>query len=188
MLKKESLSNSRRIYKTGILYDFPSCERIRYSYFKRAVKNKLMNTYGYYVGGQRCGYIVTSEENGVVFISYLAVNKDLRDQGYGTKMMEEIAKYFAARKYLVLEADSPVGITDKRELDIISRRENFYYKNGFKQFENTEYCLYGVNYDLLVHTLALKNIEKHEVIENIEKIYEKIGCNMKYFDVKVIED
>ena len=139
MLKKENLSNSRKIYKTGILYDFPRIERISYSRFKRAVKNKLLDVYGYYEENKRCGYIVVSVENGAVFLSYLAVGRDCRSHGYGSKMIKEIVEYFSDRKYLVLEVDSPSGITDEQELEIINRRKNFYYKNGFKQLENIEY-------------------------------------------------
>lgn len=188
MLKKENLRDAKMIYRTGILHDFPSVERIRYSRFKRAVKNKLMNVYGYYVECQRCGYIVTGEENGVVFISYLAINKNFRGQGYGAKMIEEIVKYFADRKYLVLEADSPLGITDEQELETINRRKNFYYKNGFKQLENIEYCLFGVRFDLLVYELGLRNVMNYEAIDAVRKIYTKFGVNMKYFDVKIVED
>lgn len=188
MLKKENLSNSRKIYKTGILYDFPRMERISYSRFKRAVKSKLMNVYGYYEKNKRCGYIVVSEEDGAVFFCYLAVKRDCRNKGYGSKMIKEIVEYFSDRKYLILEADSPFGITDEQELEIINRRKNFYYKNGFKQLPNIEYCLFSVNYDLLVYELSSNGVTNYEAIESVRKIYSKYGVNMKYFDVKIVEN
>lgn len=186
MIKKEELKEAKYIYRTGVMRDFPIAERIPYSRFKRAVKNKIMKTYSYFVDGKRYGYVVTLEEDGVVFLSYLAIEKDYRDQGYGSIMLKEIYEYFKGRKYIIIEADSPIGIKNKKELDIINRRKNFYFRNGFEEIKNVDYRIFGVRYDILVYKLNCKEVTSKDAAEMTKKMYSKITYNMRFFHIEAI--
>lgn len=186
MIKKENLKEAKFIYRTGIMRDFPIAERIPYSRFKRAVKNKIMNVYSYFINEKRIGYFVTIEEDGVIFISYLAINKEYRNMGFGSKMLNEFYEYFKTKKYIVIEADSPEGISDQNELDIINRRKKFYFKNGFEQLSGIDYCIYGVRYDILVYKLSCKLVTNTDAIEVIKKMYSKITYNMRFFHMETI--
>lgn len=186
MIKKEKLKESKYIYRTEIIRDFPRAERIPYSRFKRAMKKKLMNTYSYYVDDKRFGYIVTIEEQNVIFISYLAIRKDSRDKGFGSKMLKEIYEYFKDSKYIIIEADSPEGIKNENELEIINRRKKFYFKNGFEEIKNLEYCIYGVKYDILIYKLNTKEVTNIEAADVTRKMYSKIARNMNIFHIKAI--
>ncbi len=55
------------------------------------------------------------------FIEHVAIRKDLRERGLGTKLMKKIL----GRKMMVLETESP-------KIRIARRRVNFYNRNGFK--------------------------------------------------------
>lgn len=184
MIKKVELNEAKYIYRTGVMRDFPIAERIPYSRFKRAVKNKTMKTYSYLVDEKRYGYIVTLEEDGVVFLSYLAIEKDYRNQGYGSKMLEELYEYFKDRKYIIIEADSPIGIKNEKELDIINRRKKFYFRNGFEEIKNVEYRIFGVRYDILVYKLNCKEVTAKDATEMTKKMYSKITYNMRFFHIE----
>lgn len=186
MIKKEKLKVAKYIYRTEIMSDFPRAERMPYARFKRFVKNNILKTYSYYIDGKRYGYIVTMEEDGVIFISYLAIKKEYRNMGYGTKMLKEIYKYFKNKKYIIIEVDSPERITNEKELDIIKRRKNFYFTNGFEEISGIDYCIYGVKYDLLVYKINSKEVSNKDGIEITKKLYSKIASNMNFFDLKVI--
>lgn len=186
MIKKENLKISKNIYLTGIIKDFPRLERIPYSRYKRALKNKSMHAYGYYVNNKRYGYIVTLEEDNVVFISYLAVNKNFRDKGFGSTMLKEFIEFCEKKKFIIIEVDSSAGIIDEKEINIIKKRNNFYYKNGFEEIKNTNYSIYGVKYDLLVYKINSKEITNKDAIEITKKCYEKIARNMKYFILEAL--
>lgn len=166
--------------------DFPKAERIPYSRYKRAIKNKLMYAYGYYEENKRCGYVVTIEEDGVIFISYLAIRDDIRDKGYGTRMLKEFIEYYKNKKYIIIEADSPEGINDKSELEIIEKRKRFYYKNGFEAVPDIDYCIYGVKYDLLVYRINYNEVTNKDAIDITRKLYSKIASNMQFFHLKTI--
>lgn len=184
MIKKEDLKQAKYIYRTGIMKDFPMTERIPYSRFKRAVKNKLMRVYGFYVENKRYGYIATLEGQNVVFISYLAIDKNSRDKGFGSKMLKEIYEYFNKKDYIIIEADSPEGIKNKKELEKIERRKNFYFKNGFEEVKNIEYRIFGVKYDILVYKLNCKEVTNKAAAEITKKLYSKIARSMKFFHIE----
>lgn len=186
MIKKEDLKSSKKIYLTGIMSDFPMLERIPYSRYKRSIKNKLMYAYGYYVDNERIGYVVTMEGDGVVFISYLAIKKDKRAKGYGTKMIEEFTKFFEKKKYIIIEVDSPEGIKNEKELDIIKRRKDFYFKNGFEEVKGTDYSIFGVKYDLLVYKINCEKVTNKDAVEITRKLYSKIARSMRFFHLETI--
>ena len=186
MIKKEKLKIAKNIYLTGIINDFPKLERIPYSRYKRALKNKSMNAYGYYANSKRYGYIVTLEEDNVVFISYLAINKNFRDKGLGSEMLKEFIDFCKNKKFIIIEVDSADGITNEKEINIIKRRNNFYNKIGFEEIKNINYCIYGVKYDVLVYKINSKSVTNKDAIEITKKCYEKIARNMKYFILEAL--
>lgn len=186
MIKKEDLKTSKYIYRTGIMRDFPAAERMPYSRYKRAIKNKIMRTYSFYINKARYGYITTIEEEGVVFIGYLAIEKDYRGKGYGSKMLNELYEYFKDKKYIIIEADSPEGIKNENELNIINKRKKFYFKNSFEEIDNIDYRIYGVRYDLLVYKLNYKEITNKDAIEITKKMYSKITYNMRFFHIETV--
>lgn len=185
MIKKENLKDSKKIYQTGIIRDFPIAERIPYSRFKRAIKNKLMNAYSFYIDNKRYGYIVTQEDNDVIFISYLAIDKQYRNKGYGSQMIKEIVEFFKNKKYIIIEADSEEGIKNEKALEIIKRRKNFYYKNGFEEIPNINYKLFGVRYDLLVYKINLNEITNVDATLQMKSFYKKIARSLRFFTIDI---
>lgn len=184
MLKRMDLLGAKRIYKIGILYDFPSNERIPYKKYKKAIKENNMKTYGFYMENELYGYIVTREIENIIFISYLAIRRKYRYSGYGSILLKELKEFFKNNEFIILEVDSKLGAKNKKELEVINRRNNFYLKNGFKKIENIEYSVYGVEYDLLIYKLNCKSISNSEILEIMEKFYKDI-VDMRFFHTKV---
>lgn len=185
MIKRENLKQSKKIYLTGIMRDFPIVERIPYSRFKRAIKNKKMFSYSFYMQNRRQGYFITQEDKDVVFISYLAIDKSARGKGYGTKMINEIVERFKNKKYIILEVDSENGKTSQKELEIIQKRKKFYFKNGFEQIENVNYKLFGVKYDLLIYKINVNEVNNTEATEKMKDFYRNITKNLKFLTIDI---
>ena len=64
----------------------------------------------------------------MVMVDYLAVSSKIRSRGTGSKMMQEICRYFPGEKIVLLieRLDDTAENKDQR----IARRR-FYFKNGF---------------------------------------------------------
>ena len=114
-------------------------------------------------------YIVNCD--GAYYLMYLAVQEELRNKKYGSKILEDLKEKY---KTLFLSVDIP---TDETSI----KRKNFYLKNGFydtnKYYEDT-----GVWYEILCtdneyeitedimqkrYTNMTNNTELSKVISNI---------------------
>ncbi|WP_236694712.1 GNAT family N-acetyltransferase [Lactobacillus hamsteri] len=81
-----------------------------------------------YDGGKFCGIAYFVESDTTVYLTYLAVNKDLRGQGYGTKILTLLEDRYPD-KQLVIDIE-PVVPTAKNYKQRVSRLK-FYERNGF---------------------------------------------------------
>ena len=69
------------------------------------------------------GSVRAFEKYGTAYIGKLMVHPDFRGQGYGTKLLNEIEKYFPGKRYELF--------TSTRSVDNI----RLYEKNGFNKFK-----------------------------------------------------
>lgn len=185
MIKKENLKEAKKIYLTGIMSDFPSDERMPYSIYKTAIKNKTMSAYSFYINNKRQGYFITKEEKKIVFIVYLAISKNSRNSGYGSQMIKEIIDYFKNNQYIIIEVEADDGNKDEKSLKIIEKRNNFYYRNGFEKLSDINYKLFGVKYDLLVYRMNIKEVKIHEAINQMKSFYKNIAKNTNFFTIDI---
>lgn len=72
------------------------------------------------------GSIRAKEDNGTVYIGKLMVHPDYRRQGYGTKLLIEIEKYFPKKRYELF--------TSTRSIENI----HLYKKHGYKEFSQRQ--------------------------------------------------
>ncbi|SEQ96940.1 Ribosomal protein S18 acetylase RimI [Lachnospiraceae bacterium NE2001] len=73
--------------------------------------------------GKIIGSVRAYEKDGTAYIGKLMVHPDFRGQGYGTKLLNEIQKYYSNKRYELF--------TSTRSVDNI----RLYEKNGFKKFK-----------------------------------------------------
>lgn len=126
-----------------------------------------MMTISIYDNGKFVGLIYNIFYKDIVFVFYLAIDKETRGQGYGTKVLESIKqKYINHRIILCIE---PV---DKNSNNYEQRlkRKNFYIKNGFK---DANYTIKEKNiiYEMLYYN---QNVTLQEFQEMMKKYFGKI--------------
>lgn len=81
-----------------------------------------------YDDGQFCGIAYYAESDKTVYLTYLAINEDLRGHGYGTKILGLLEDRYPD-KQLVIDIE-PIVPTAKNYKQRVSRLK-FYERNGF---------------------------------------------------------
>ena len=98
---------------------------------------------------------------------YLAVEPDLRNKNYGSKILRDLKEKY---KLLFLSIDEPIN-------SISIRRKNFYLRNGFYDI-NRFYEDAGINYEILCTD------DKYEITDDIMKMrYANMTNNFKLLEV-----
>jgi len=106
------------------IYDssFPVDEKRDKQTQRRLLTNNKYKIIPYYNNGKMVGFIALWILGDIVFLEHLAIKKEFRGKGYGTKILKDVKRRFPGR--LVLEVEPP-----KDETTI--RRIKFYKKAGF---------------------------------------------------------
>lgn len=90
----------------------------------------MVNFWAYYDDETFCGMIYVVDSKETLFILYLAVPSELRSQGYGAKIVEDVRKQFG-EKNVVLHVEDPTEVEDEKRKEERIRRIKFYEKLGF---------------------------------------------------------
>jgi len=120
---------------------FPSNERHKTSTIKERVAKGL---YRVVVGRLKNEVVFMAlfwplRNTEFILFDYLAVKKNYRNRGIGTKFMENIFDILNVKnKYFILEVENP-DYGDNREQR--ARRVEFYKRHGAKQMKNLRYIL-----------------------------------------------
>ncbi len=128
-------------------------------------------------------YIICIEKGDNVLISHLAVLKEYRGQGIGTKSLNEMKFFFKDKQSVILEAEEQAE--NKKALEIIKRRQKFYKKCGFTSYPNLDYELSGVKYLIFAYSNLENKIEDGKLIEIIKELYKEILSNEKSLVIKL---
>lgn len=109
---------------------FPKKERMPFPMM--VAMSKLWNTQfsGFYDGDTLCGFVYLALNRKIVFIMFLAVDKNLRSKGYGSAILEEIAKKYPDKKIIISIEPCEEGSSD---LALRKRRKAFYIRNGYEE-------------------------------------------------------
>lgn len=126
MLQMIDIRNFDQMYE---LMDksFPPDEHRPYEEQKSLFHKQLYKVYGLYSsdlskGKKLQGFLATWNFNEIVFVEHFAVDSSMRNQGVGSKMIQELKRLTDAR--LCLEVEPP-------ETELTKRRIAFYERNGF---------------------------------------------------------
>lgn len=90
----------------------------------------MVNFWAYYDDETFCGMIYVVDSKETLFILYLAVPSELRSQGYGAKIVEDVRKQFG-EKNVVLHVEDLTEVEDKKRKEERIRRIKFYERLGF---------------------------------------------------------
>ena len=124
------IKNNRECNKKVIkLYNeaFPKDEKIPIWLLKLLARKNKAKFYGIYDRKKFVGLLYNIYYKDIVFIFYLAINKETRGQGYGSKILELIKeKYNNHRIILCIEQVDKNSDNYKQRI----KRKEFYIKNG----------------------------------------------------------
>lgn len=109
---------------------FPRSERPTAHYFFESVsRNEENKLFGYYENNEFVGFTFLTFYKDVVYLFFLAVNEAKRNQGCGTKILEEVKESYKDKVILLCYEETNEKYKDN---DLRLRREDFYRRNGFK--------------------------------------------------------
>ena len=109
---------------------FPKKERMPFPMM--VAMSKLWNTQflSFYDGDTPCGFVYLALNRKIVFIMFLAVDKNLRSKGYGSAILGEIAKKYPDKKIVISIEPCDEASAD---IELRKRRKAFYIRNGYEE-------------------------------------------------------
>lgn len=151
----KDIKEIRRLYNSS----FPDDERIP---FKRLINNLDTDRVMYaYYDDQLIGMSFLFLYNDLAYLSYICVEEDLRDKGYGSKILNKVKDDFKDYR-IVLDIEEVVKNSENYEER--KRRKDFYLKNGFES-ANIFYHIYHVDYEILHHGKDVNRDDWHSIIK-----------------------
>lgn len=121
---EEQWGEIRQIYFEA----FPKSERKPFVTVRRSVEKGKAQMLAALEEDTLLGFVMAIPYHDMVMVDYLAVSGNVRSQGTGSRIIQEVCRRFPDKR-IVLLIERPDGTAENRE-QRISRR-NFYLKNGF---------------------------------------------------------
>ena len=121
----------RTIYLERIKNDFAPDEVKSLSRIRKALKEGHYACYGAFEGGQILAYAFLVINGRYALVDYFAVREDLRGQGTGSAVLQQmITGLMRSFDCVLLESEDPDAAESEAEKDIRERRLRFYLQNG----------------------------------------------------------
>ena len=149
------------------MIDFPDDERKPLKIIQERKRKKQNLCLCYEEEGLLKGYGIFEfcEEDRSLLMDYFAVFSKERNQGTGTRFLEELKEYFKDWNVLFIESESVCDVDSKRRLD-------FYQKCG-AVISGVRVNLFHVDYEILFISLK-EELSQDEVEKHMRRMYEKI--------------
>ena len=137
----------RRLYREHVAEDFPPAERRPLSAILRLRRRGDYDTWGVFDGDALAAYAFLWRGADCALLDYLAVCRDARGQGYGTRALELVKGQYGPVP-LLAEVEAPEKSAPPGENALRQRRLNFYQRAGFAPL-GYQAVLFGVRYAML---------------------------------------
>lgn len=127
---REYKKKVRKLYNEA----FPKEERIPIWLLELLARKNKAKFYSIYDDKKFVGLIYNIYHQDIVFVFFFAIDKELRGQGYGSKVLGFIKQKYS--KHRIILCIEPL---DKNSDNYVQRtkRKEFYMKNGFKDADYT---------------------------------------------------
>lgn len=181
MLRKIKFKEFKELYRKHIIQDFPSSERPNLEGFRRRIVKHNEQVFIYEENETEKGYCIIDDLNEYILVSFLAVYKETRGQGIGTKILKEIEEKYSNKKGIILEVENPEFAENEKEKNIQEKRIKFYQNSNFEIVPSLNVKLFMVNFKIMIYQKEKKEINTREVIDKIKEYYSKI-LNKKRFN------
>ena len=130
-LETLSLPQVRALYRDRLQEDFPPDEVKPLDAIERAFARGGYRCFGATDGAEILAYAFFVVHGRTALFDYLAVRKDLRDSGVGSRFLQALmAGPLRDWDCVLLEVDDPDAAPDQAERDHRDRRLRFYLRNG----------------------------------------------------------
>ena len=137
----------RRLYREHVARDFPPAERRPLSSILRLRRRGVYDAWGLYQGDTLLAYALLWRGAGCALLDYLAVCRELRGQGHGTRALELVKGQYSHMP-LLAEVEALEDAVPPGENALRLRRLEFYRRAGFAPL-GYQAVLFGVRYDML---------------------------------------
>lgn len=174
MLRKIKFKEFKSLYRKHIVFDFPATERPNLQGFRKRILENKEEVYIWGEEGQEKAYFISYPLEEYILISFLAVYKEQRGKGTGTKLLKEIAEKYKDKKGILLEVENPEFAKTQKEKRIQEKRIQFYEKSNYKIIENLKVKLFGVNFKIMIAPSKEEKIDKEEIKDKMQQFYETI--------------
>lgn len=160
------LVDNKRIVKKIYYNSFDKTERFPFWILKRCAKEDTVEFNVIFKDSEIIGIDYIIKYDDVAYLMYLAIDKNNRDRGYGTQILNDLTKKY---RNIILS----IEISNEEINDNKLKRKRFYLGNGF--ISTNKYIIdNSVKYEILT-TNRKCNITK----ETLEKRYTKM-TNSKF--------
>lgn len=171
-IKYKDIKNKKEI-KDLYIESFPKIERIPFVIL-RILDKKDVDFFGIYDEGKFVGIAYNFKYKDIVYILYLAVSKEVRQQGYGSHILNGIKEMYKKNR-IILNIEEILEDSDNYEQRV--KRKNFYIKNGFYDLNYTVTEV-GVEYEMLCYNEDNKIVSKEEYNNLLRKFLGKTLYNL----------
>ena len=167
MIRSMTEDELKIIYHQYMINDFPDNERKPLNVIQSRHNKKENYCICYFEDNVMKGYSILEfcEENRSLLMDYFAIIPEYRNQGTGTRFLNEMKVYFYEWDALFIESETAVTQTAEKRLC-------FYQKAG-ALISGDRVHLYHVDYEIMCISLK-RQILNHEVKELMSQLYQKI--------------
>ena len=173
MLRKIKFKEFKDLYRKHIVQDFPSSERPNLEGFRRRILKHNEQVFIYEENETEKGYCIIADLNEYVLVSFLAVYKETRGQGIGTKILKELEEKYSTKKGIFLEVENPDFAEREKEKNIQEKRIKFYQKSNFEIVPNLNVKLFMVNFKIMIYHQKNQEIKRDEIIDKLKEYYRR---------------
>lgn len=163
---------ARKKVKALYLSAFPKEELVPFWIMRLVSKRRGIKITAYYDGDRFCGFTHSVEVDGLYFVTFFAVDSDLRGSGYGSAILS-----------LLKEQGKPIALNVEPLTDDAPNREErknrlaFYYKNGFF---DTDY-----NVKEIGGVFRILSTKQELNVKDYKKVFRKMSFG--FWNVKVMK-
>lgn len=176
-MKIQKLTKEKRldIYNNYLIKDFHKSEVKPFDLIEGLVEKDKYACYGFYENEELLGYVyfVKSDFENSLFIDYLAISKEYRSKGFGSRFITTIIENFSEEySSLIAEVENPEFSIDESDKVNRERRIKFYLKNGFK-LSNLKSRVVDDNY-VMIQLPLKRELQYKEIYKKMIEIYQTV--------------